>query len=106
MTKIIVLDSAKTDFREIQAGFKKTHSAARFEEFKRSFKELFAQIKQFPLAGVAPDECVALELVIRQRITEDTRVIYEIRGDTIFVRMFLSTERDFMTHLVERMLRA
>ncbi|WP_090435948.1 type II toxin-antitoxin system RelE/ParE family toxin [Duganella sp. CF458] len=106
MTKIIVLDSAKTDFQEIQAGFKKTHSAARLEEFKQSFKDLFAQIKQFPLAGVVPDECVALELVIRQRITEGTRVIYEVRDDTIFIRMFLSTERDFMTHLVERMLRA
>ena len=105
MTKIIVLDSAKIDFNDIKAGFKKTHSAARFDQFKQSFKELFAHMKLFPLAGVVPDECITLELIIRQRVIEEIRVIYEVSGDTIYIRMFLSTHRDFLTHLVERMLR-
>ena len=105
MTKIIVLDSARIDFNDIKAGFKKTHSAARVDQFKQSFKDLFAHMKLFPLAGVVPDECATLELVIRQRVTEETRVIYEVKGDTIYIRMFLSTHRDFFSHLVERMLR-
>lgn len=105
MTKIIVLDSARIDFNDIKAGFKKTHSAARFDQFKQSFKDLFAQMKLFPLAGVVPDECATLELVIRQRVAEDIRVIYEVKDDTIFIRMFLSTQRDFLTHLGARMLR-
>jgi len=106
MTEIVVLESAKADFDDIKAGFKSTHSVARFKQFKQSFRDLFNQIKQFPLAGVVPDECVTLELQIRQRIVEDIRVIYEVKDDTVVVRMFLSTHRDFLGHLVERMLRA
>lgn len=105
MTSIIVLDSAKRDFDDIKTGFKKTHSAARFDQFKQSFKDLFAPIKAFPLSGAVPDECATLELVIRQRIVEDIRVIYEVKGNTVYIRMFLSTQRDFLRHLVERMLR-
>ncbi|NHZ88144.1 hypothetical protein F2P45_03760 [Massilia sp. CCM 8733] len=105
MTKIIVLDSARTDFNEIRAGFKNTHSAARFDQFKQSFNDLFAQMKQYPLAGVVPDECATLELVVRQRMVEGVTVIYEVKGDTIYVRMFLPTQRDFLAHLVDRMLR-
>ncbi len=102
---MIVLDSARMDFDDIKAGFKKTHSAEKFDQFKQSFKVLFMQMKLLPLAGVVPDECTTLELVIRQSITEDTRIIYEVKDDTIYIRMFLSTNREFLSHLVERMLR-
>lgn len=105
MTNIIVLDSARTDFNEIKAGFKSTHSAARFAQFKQSFKELFVQMKQFPLAGVVPEECATVELAIRQRIVEGIRVIYQVKGETMYVRMFIPTQRDFLAHLVDRMLR-
>lgn len=106
MTKIVVLDSARVDFRDIKLGFKRTHSAARFDQFKQSFKDLFAHMKAFPLAGAVPDECAPLGLVIRQRIVEDVRVIYEVKEDTIVVRMFLSTQRDFPSHLVTRILKS
>lgn len=105
MTNIIVLDSARTDFNEIKAGFKNTHSAARFAQFKQSFKDLLAQMKQFPLAGVVPEECATVELDIRQRIVEGIRVIYEVKGETIYIRMFLPAQRDFAAHLIDRMLR-
>jgi Txe/YoeB family toxin of Txe-Axe toxin-antitoxin module len=67
-------------------------------------EKLFADIQSHPLAGTIPEEASNLGRVLRQRIIEQIRVIYEVRDDTVYVRMVLSTRRDFTAHLIERLL--
>lgn len=46
-------------------------------------------------------------MLIRQRMCEQVRVVYhhEQAGETIYIRMFLPTQRNFLEHLTNRILR-
>lgn len=46
-------------------------------------------------------------MLIRQRICEQVRVVYhhEQAGETIYIRMFLPTQRNFLEHQTNRILR-
>ena len=105
MVKIVVLDSAKADFMDVLAYYQRYHTPPKVSEFKEAVKSLFADMKRFPLAGVPVPEAADLGFIVRQRMVEQVRVIYECREEIIYVRMFLSTKSDFMTHLTRRLLR-
>jgi plasmid stabilization system protein ParE len=105
MVKIIVLDSAKADFLDVLAHYRRHHTPAKVAEFKEAVKALFADMKLFPLAGAAVPEAADLGFIVRQRLVEQVRVIYECKDEVIYVRMFLSTKSDFMDHLTRRLLR-
>lgn len=107
MTKLLVLESAKEDFSALKRNFSRTATAQRFDVFKACFGDLFADMKTYPAAGVPVAEASALGIEMRQRLTEQTRVIYSFdeARDTIYVRMFVHTSRDFSAHLEARLLR-
>lgn len=105
MARIVFLERARTDYQEIKNAFKARHSAARFQQFKQAFKHLYVDMERYPMAGVVPDEASLLGLKIRQRIVEQVRVIYQVEDETIYVHMFIPTQRDFLAHLTERLLR-
>lgn len=105
MVNIVVLDSAKADFLDVLAHYQRYHTPLKVSEFKESVKNLFTDMKRFPSAGVPVPEAADLGFLVRQRIVEQIRVIYECKDGVIYVRMFLSTKSDFMTHLTRRLLR-
>lgn len=105
MVKIVVLGSAKADFVDVLAHYQRYHTPSKVLELKEAIKHLFADMKRFPLAGVPVAEAADLGFIVRQRIVDQVRVIYEYRDEIIYVRMFLSTKSDFMTHLTRRLLR-
>ena len=107
MVKLIILESARQDFSEIKLDFKRNVSTERFEEFKKNFQALFSQMKLHPEAGTPVAEATAIGMDIRQRLVEQTRVVYSFdkAKQIIYVRMFLHTTRDFRTHLEARLLR-
>lgn len=107
MPKLVFLDGAKEDFFEIKLNFGRNVTEEQFKQFKKSFKDIFVEIKTYPDAGALVAEASALGMDVRQRLAENVRVVYSVdkTQNIIYIRMFLHTSRDFITHLEKRLLR-
>ncbi|MFZ6741744.1 type II toxin-antitoxin system RelE/ParE family toxin [Undibacterium sp. JH2W] len=103
--KVKVLAYAKDDYREIRSYVKRKFGDKVWMTVEADFKKLLKQIADMPLAGFVPEEIEALGLVhYRQRLVGQTRVIYQIKEEEIFVHMFVDTNRDFATVLYDRLM--
>lgn len=107
MPRIVVLKSAELDFRELCDDFKARHGAPAHAAYRAAFKALLADLKRFPDSGAPIEEARQVGMLIRQRICEQVRMVYhhEQAADTIYIRMFLPTQRNFLEHLTGRILR-
>ncbi|WP_332860006.1 type II toxin-antitoxin system RelE/ParE family toxin [Janthinobacterium svalbardensis] len=107
MTRIVVLNSAAADFRELRSDFQARHAAAACEQFTADFRQLLADLKTFPDSGAPIEEARDLGLDVRQRLCHDIRVVYQHdrAHGIVYIRMFLPTRRDFLSHLTTRILR-
>lgn len=107
MARIVVLKSAAADFRELRSDFQARHAAAQCEQFTSDFRQLFADLKTYPDSGASIEAARDLGLDVRQRLCHDIRVEYhhDRTHDTVYIRMFLPTRRDFLSHLTRRILR-
>ena len=103
--KVQVLDYAKDDYREIRGYVKRKFVDKVWMNIEADFKKMLQQIADMPLAGFVPEEIEAIGLVhYRQRLVGQTRVIYQIKEEEIFVHMFVDTNRDFSTLLYDRLM--
>lgn len=107
MTRIVVLKSAQADFNELRSDFKARHTAAAHAQFICAFRQLFSDLKTFPDSGTPVEAAREVGMDVRQRLCEDIRVIYhhDRAHDIVYIRMFLPTRRDFLSHLTARILR-
>ena len=100
-----VLAYAKDDYREIRGYVKRKFGDEVWSTVEADFKKMLKQIADMPLAGSVPEEIEAIGLVhYRQRLVGQTRVIYQIKEEEIFVHMFVDTNRDFFTLLYNRLM--
>ncbi|WP_338678795.1 type II toxin-antitoxin system RelE/ParE family toxin [Janthinobacterium sp. TB1-E2] len=107
MTHIVVLKSAQADFNELRSVFKAHHTAAAHAQFIVAFRQLFSDLKTFPDSGTPVEAAREVGMDVRQRLCEEIRVLYhhDRTHDIVYIRMFLPTRRDFLTHLTKRILR-
>ena len=104
---VFILASAKDDFREIRKYFIQKFGVRVWQDSDLKYRELLKNIGEFPAAGFVPDEAIQLGLQgICERLLGQTRVIYEVAHQRIYVYMFVSTRRDFMTMLTDRLLKS
>jgi plasmid stabilization system protein ParE len=104
---VFILDSAKGDYREIRTRVRHKFGEKVWKASEQKYKEVLRDIGEFPFAGFIPDEVVSLGLQgIRERLVGQTRVIYEVDEQNVYVSMFVSTRRDFMTMLTDRLLKS
>ena len=104
---VFILASAKDDYREIRKYVLQKFGVRVWQDSDLKYRELLKNIGEFPAAGLVPDEAIQLGLQrIRERLLGQTRVIYEVAHQRIFVYMFVSTRRDFMTMLTDRLLKS
>ena len=104
---VFILASAKDDFREIRKYFIQKFGVRVWQDSDLKYRELLKNIGEFPAAGLVPDEAIQLGLQgICERLLGQTRVIYEVAHQRIYVYMFVSTRRDFMTMLTDRLLKS
>lgn len=102
--KVIILDVAKPDFRDIKSYVKQNFGDIVWNEVNQEFKDTIKAIGLNPESGKLIEELAELgEGNFRQRLVRQTRVIYEYDDKQVLVHMFLHTKRDFRTHLVKRM---
>ncbi len=100
-----ILRSAKDDFREIKAQVQQRYGKAVWATVNQQYKATLSEIAQYPMAGLVPDEALALGLEdIRQRLVGQTRVIYQFDGRQVYVHMFVATKCDFPAKLSRRFL--
>lgn len=103
---VFILDSAKGDYREIRKYVRHKFGETVWRELEQKFKEVLSDIGEFPFAGLVSDEALSLGLQgIRERLVGQTRVIYEVGEQDVYVFMFVSSRRDFMTMLTDRLLK-
>ncbi|MBC3872023.1 type II toxin-antitoxin system RelE/ParE family toxin [Undibacterium flavidum] len=103
--KVQVLAYAKDDYREIRGYVKRKFGDQVWVAVEADFKKVLKQIAEMPLAGSVPEEIEAIGLVhYRQRLVGQTRIIYQIKEEEIFVHMFVDTNRDFPTVLYDRLM--
>lgn len=102
--KIIILDAAKPDFREIKSYVKHQFGDIVWDEVNQEFKATIANIGSNPEAGKVIEELNDLgEGSFRIRLVRQTRIVYEYDDTQVLVHMFVHTKRDFRAHLIRRM---
>lgn len=100
----VILDSAKEEFKEIKQYVKRKFGDMIWNEVNHEYKTAFTLIKSTPQSGSPIEELKELGINhIQYRLVRQTRIIYEIDGDFILIHMFISTKRDFISHLMKRL---
>jgi len=107
MARIVVLKSAEADFKELRSDFKAHHTTAAHAHFILAFRQLVTDLKAFPDSGTPVEAAREVGMDVRQRLCEEIRVVYhhDRAHDIVYIRMFLPTRRDFLSHLTARILR-
>lgn len=102
---IVILESAKDDFKEIKIYVHSEFGDSIWKTVNTEYKAAFKEIQRNPEYGTDIEELKQLGFSnIKSRFTRQTRVIYEFDDATVYVRMLISTKRDFGRHLMKRVL--
>jgi toxin ParE1/3/4 len=103
--KVIILDVAKPDFREIKTYVLSQFGNGVWNEVLEEFKTTINNIGLYPEAGAEIEELKELiQENFRIRLVRQTRIVYEYDDKKVLVHMFIHTMRDFRAHLLKRLL--
>lgn len=103
--KVQILEFAKEDYRKIRRWVKAEFGLQVWSKIEAEYKQVLTHIGQSPMAGSVPNELLALGLQdYRQRMVKQTRIIYQIKGDRVFVHLFVDSSRDFSEALYQRLM--
>ncbi|NMM28591.1 MAG: type II toxin-antitoxin system RelE/ParE family toxin [Glaciimonas sp.] len=104
--RVVVLDSAEQDLKELRAHILKNFSADTWRDTYTKLKDAIRNLQNFPPAGSIPEEIEKLNLTqYRQILPGMNRVIYEVRQDVIYVHIVVDARRDMNALLTRRLLR-
>lgn len=104
--RVVILDSAEQDLKELRAYILKSFSLDSWHTTYAKIKEAIRNLQTFPQAGSIPDEIEKLNLTqYRQILAGMNRIIYEVRQDTIYVHVIVDARRDMDSLLTRRLLR-
>ena len=102
--KVIVLDVAKPDFREIRSYVQNEFGDTVWNEVNLAFKDMVRKIAAHPENGKEIVELKEIGLQnFRFRMVRQTKIVYEFNDTEVLVHMFIQTRRDFRTHLMKRL---
>ncbi|MGZ4960863.1 MAG: type II toxin-antitoxin system RelE/ParE family toxin [Methylomonas sp.] len=104
--KIIILESAEHDLKELRSYIVKDFSQETWQKTFHQIKEAIRNLKTFPYAGSIPEEFGKINLSqYRQVISGMNRFIYEVRQDSVYIHLIADTRRDLKALLTRRLLR-
>ncbi len=104
--KVIILDSAEQDLKELRSYIVKNFSHATWLKTFAKLKESIRNLASFPLLGAVPPELESLNLnQYRQIVSGMNRVVYEPTADAVYIYMIVDTRRDLNTLLMQRLMR-
>ncbi|WP_085725485.1 type II toxin-antitoxin system RelE/ParE family toxin [Pseudomonas sp. R37(2017)] len=103
--KVVILQSAETDLKELRNYLIKQFSNQTWQSTYANLKVAIRNLGIQPLAGSIPEEIDKLNLSqYRQILSGMNRVIYEIRGQTVFVHIIADTRKSLPALLMKRLL--
>ena len=104
--KVVILASAEQDLQELRAYLVKNFSVATWQATYSDLKQAIRHLARHPLMGGIPEALESLQLVqYRQVLSGKNRIIYEVRGDTVFVHLIVDVRRDMASVLMRRLVR-
>jgi len=104
--KIVILESAEHDLKELRAYIVKRFSLEIWQNTYDNLKASIRNLQDFPQAGAIPDEIEKLHLSqFRQILSGKNRIIYEVRQDTLYIHIIADARRNMKSLLTKRLLR-
>ena len=104
--KVVILESAEYDLKELKVYFIKNPSMLTWQNSYYKIKEVIRNLQLFPYAGSIPDEFESLNLTqYRQVIAGMNRIIYEVRGEIVYIHVIVDARCDLKSLLTKRILR-
>jgi toxin ParE1/3/4 len=104
--KIIILESAEHDLKELRSYIVKDFSQEIWQKTFVRLKDTIRNLKTFPYAGSIPEEFEKINLSqYRQVLSGMNRIIYEVRQDSVYIHLIADTRRDLTALLTRRLLR-
>ena len=101
---MVIIDSAKEEFKEIKKYLNNEFGHHVWKEINSEYKESIKKIKSNPYVGNHIDALIDIGITnIKYILVRQTRVVYEFDDDLIVIHMFISTKRDFRSHLLKRL---
>ncbi|MFT5534720.1 MAG: toxin ParE1/3/4 [Burkholderiaceae bacterium] len=102
--KVIILDSAKPDFREIRKYVLSHFGEVVWSEVNQEFKSTISNIGLHPEAGKVIENLKDIGVInCRLRLVRQTRIVYEYDEKLVLIHMFIHTKKDFRSHLMKRL---
>ncbi|PKH83979.1 plasmid stabilization protein [Pseudomonas sp. Choline-02u-1] len=104
--KVVILQSAQTDLKEIRTYLVKEFSSQIWQKTYADLKISILGLADLPYSGSIPEEIEKLNLgQYRQIISGMNRIIYEVREKTVFVHIIVDTRKSLPALLMKRLLR-
>lgn len=104
--KVVFLHDAEEDLKELRRYIVSKFGKDIWLETKAQIKTTTKSLAAFPQSGHIPDELAELGMAqYRQVIAGMNRIIYEVRGDLLYVHIACDTRRDLRDLLARRLLR-
>lgn len=104
--RVVFLEQAELDLIELKQYILHNFSEKVWQECFVGLKKSVKRIRLFPESGNTPPELEALNLTqYRQIISGMNRIVYELRGNMIYIHIVCDTRRDLNSLLFKRLLR-
>ncbi len=104
--KVVILAAAQADLHALRRYSVKNFSSATWRSTFSKLKGAIRNLAEFPYLGGIPPELETVHLTqFRQLLSGMNRIIYEVRGDTVYVHIIADTRRDMQSLLMERLVR-
>jgi plasmid stabilization system protein ParE len=102
--KTVILTSAKNDLHQLRSYLLKNFSPDVWQTTYAKLKESIRNLSAFPCLGAVTPELADIHIhQYRQLICGMNRIIYEVRGDTLYVHVIVDTRRDLSALLLRRL---
>ncbi|WP_460118905.1 type II toxin-antitoxin system RelE/ParE family toxin [Pseudomonas sp. S2_C03] len=102
--KVVILQSAETDLKELRTYLTRQFSNQTWQNTFANLKTAIRNLGEQPYAGSTPEEIDKLNLSqYRQILVGMNRVIYEVRGQTVFVHIIVDTRKSLLALLLKRL---
>ena len=103
--KTVILASAKADLHDLRSYILTRFSKEVWQATYTKLKEAVRNLGVFPYLGPVPQELSELHIYqYRQLICGMNRIIYEVRGDMLYIHVIVDTRREVTALLMRRLI--
>ena len=104
--KVYFLAGAEQDLKDLRRYILRTFGETAWADSYQKIKASIHLLQAAPHSGSIPDELADLQPGrYRQIISGLNRILYEIRGEAIYIHIVCDSRRDMQTLLAQRLLR-